>query len=315
MSLPFRRLAAGGLLLPALFLASHVSADEPAAAAAAPAPESASSVPAGTPNHSGLAAFESTLHYRTGDITLPNDKAVLHLGNQFRYLPPDDTKRLLEQAWGNPDGSGTLGMIVPATVSPLQSGGWGVVVEYEDSGHVSDADAKDINYDDLLADMKKDSKEANEKRAKQGFQPVDIVGWASKPYYDAASNRLHWAKELHFGGEKVNTLNYNIRVLGREGVLILNAVAGMDQLADIKPQLESMVAVAEFTPGNRYADFDKKKDHAAEYGLAALVAGGVAAKAGWLAPLLLVFKKAFVLILVALGWLGKKFMGMFGKTE
>lgn len=315
MFLPFRHLAAGGLLLPALLLAAPVLADEPSPAAATPAPDAAATVPSGGEKRFDPAAFDATLHYRSGEVTLPNGKAVLHLGSQFRYLPPDDTKRLLEQAWGNPDGSGTQGMIVPAAVSPMQSGGWGVVVEYEDSGHVSDSDAKDINYDDMLADMKKDSKESNEQRVKQGFQPVDIVGWASKPYYDAATNRLHWAKELHFGGEKVNTLNYNIRVLGREGVLILNAVAGMDQLAAIKPDLDAMVAVSEFTPGNRYADFDKSTDHMAKYGLAALVAGGVAAKAGWLAPLLLAFKKLFVLILVGLGWLGKKIMGMFGNKE
>lgn len=258
-------------------------------------------------------AFESSLHYQTGQVTLPNGKAVLNLGSNFRYLSPGDTRRVLEEAWGNPHGDDTQGMILPVGVSPVQSGGWGVIVEYDDSGHVSDKDASTIDYDELLADMKKGVAEENAERQKAGVQTVDLVGWASKPYYDAAHNRLHWAKELRFGGENGNTLNYNIRVLGREGVLVLNAVAGMDQLETIRPDLDAMVAVADFTPGNRYAEFNDSTDRAAKYGLAALVAGGVAAKAGWLAPLLLFLKKGFVLVLVALGWLGKKISGAFRK--
>lgn len=323
MSLSLRRLAARGLLLPALYLASPAFAEEapaatgPAVAETATAAEPAAAA-ADEPAASGsggfnAGAFDASLHYRMGEVQLPNGKAVLRLGSQFRYLPPEDTKRLLEEAWGNPDGGDTQGMIVPASLSPVGPGGWGVIVQYDDSGHVSDDDAKGIDYDEMLTEMKKSSKDENAERAKAGFEPVEIVGWASKPFYDAATNRLHWAKELHFGSEQGNTLNYNIRVLGREGVLVLNAVAGMDQLASIKPDLDAMVAVADFAPGHRYADYNEKTDRTAEYGIAALVAGGVAAKAGWLAPLLLFLKKGFVLVLLAFGWLGKKLLGVFRK--
>lgn len=257
------------------------------------------------------AAFEASLHYQTGTVTLPDGKAVLNLGDKFRYLSPADTSRVLEEAWGNPHSEPTQGMIVPATLSPVQPDGWAVVVEYEDSGYVSDKDAADIDYDDLLADMKKSTTEDNAAREKAGYETVDLLGWASKPYYDNAGKRLHWAKELKFASSEGSTLNYNIRVLGREGVLVLNAVAGMGQFAAIKPELDEIVKIAEFTPGNRYADFNEATDRKAEYGLAALVAGGVAAKAGWLAPILLAFKKFFVLILLGLGWLGKKVIDIF----
>jgi len=260
-------------------------------------------------------AFESTLHYQTGKVLLPNGKAELNLGSNFRYLSPQDTDRVLEEAWGNPKGEPTQGMIVPANVSPVMADGWGVIVEYEDSGHVSDTDAKEINYDDLLADMQKSTKEDNKEREKAGYESVGLVGWASKPYYDAAANRMYWAKELRFSKNDSNTLNYNIRVLGREGVLVLNAVAGMSQFAAIKPELEQVVQLAEFTPGHRYAEFNEKTDRMAEYGLAAMVAGGVAAKAGWLAPLLLGMKKGLVVILLGFAWLGKKIMSMLGRDK
>ena len=47
-----------------------------------------------------------------------------------------------------------------------------------------------------------------------------------------------------------------------------------------------------FGDGNRYADFDPKVDKVATYGIAALVAGGIAAKAG-------LFKMAWIFILGA----------------
>lgn len=261
------------------------------------------------------AAFEASLKYQQGKIVLPNGKAELNLSEKFRYLSPEDTERLLVEAWGNPKSDPSLGMIVPADVSPLDPAGWGVVVEYEDSGHVSDADAMEINYDDLLADMKASAKASNEERIKAGYGAIDLVGWASKPYYDAAGHRLHWARELKFDDSSDNTLNYNIRVLGREGVLVLNAIAGMAQFAAIKPELEQVVKVAEFTPGNRYSEFNEATDRMSEYGLAALVAGGVAAKAGWFAPVLLFLKKFGVLLVLGLGWLGKKALSVFRRDK
>jgi len=275
----------------------------------------AAEAPAPQENTFDPATFEASLHYQTGRISLPNGKAELNLGDNFRYLSPADTDRLLVEGWGNPKGDTTLGMIIPVSVSPLDAAGWGVIVEYEDSGHVSDADAKDINYDEMLVDMQKDTKANNEERIKAGYGSIDLMGWASKPYYDAAGHRMHWAKELKFSGAEENTLNYNIRVLGREGVLILNAVSSMQQFATIKPELEQMVKVAEFTPGNRYSEFNEATDRMSEYGLAALVAGGVAAKAGWLAPILLFFKKFIVLIVLGLGWLGKKAFSFFRRDK
>jgi uncharacterized membrane-anchored protein len=57
-------------------------------------------------------------------------------------------------------------------------------------------------------------------------------------------------------------------VLGREGVLVLNAVAGMQQIKQIKTDMQQVTAFTDFAPGHRYADFDGKTDKVAEYGLA-----------------------------------------------
>ena len=230
-------------------------------------------------------AFLASLKFEQGDIVLPGNIATLKLPPSFRYLPPADAERLLVEAWGNPPGNATLGMIMPAATSPLSEEGWGVIVTYEKDGHVKDDDADSIKYDELLKDMQEGTLAANAARKEKGYPAMTLVGWAEKPGYDKASHKLYWAKELKSEGSPQSSLNYNIRVLGREGVLILNAVAGMDQIARIKSEMQHVTAFTEFTSGNRYADFDSKTDKVAEYGIAALVAGGVAAKLGFFGKL------------------------------
>jgi len=248
--------------------------------------------------------FTASLRYQQGSIDLPGGKASLRLSSAFRYLDPDDSRRVLEDAWGNPDGTGTLGMLVPTDVSVLDGDGWAVVITYDEDGHVLDEDADAIDYDDLLGDMQDEVADASEVRVREGFDAFALVGWAEPPRYDKATKKMYWAKELKFGASEVNTLNYNVRVLGREGVLVLNAVATMDQLAHVRDRMGEVTAFSNFTAGDRYEDYDPDKDHVAAYGLAALVGGALAAKTGLLAKLgalLLAGKKLIVLLFVVVG--------------
>jgi uncharacterized membrane-anchored protein len=265
------------------------------------APAFAADAPAAAQTPAQLVA---SLKFEEGKITLPGGIATLDLPANFRYLSPADTTRILVEGWGNPPGMTTLGMIVPADVSPMSESGWGVILTYDKDGHVKDDDADSIKYDELLKTMQEGMAEANEERKKQGYAAMTLVGWAEPPSYDKAAHKLYWAKELKTEGAQQNGLNYNIRVLGREGVLVLNAVAGMDQIGQIKATMPQVTAFTEFTSGNRYADFDSKTDRVAEYGLAALVAGGVAGKLGLfgkLLALLLAFKKLVILAVVGIG--------------
>jgi uncharacterized membrane-anchored protein len=252
--------------------------------------------------------FLASLKPQSGAVALPGGRAALNLSDEFRYLDPEDTTRLLEEGWGNPPGSaeGTLGMLLPAGVSPLSPEGWGVVITYADDGHVSDDDADKIDYDDLLRDMQKAAVEESKEREKQGYDALQLAGWAEPPHYDKAEHKIYWAKDLAIGtGGEAHTLNYFIRVLGREGVLELNAVAGMNQLDQVRKDMKDVVAMASFTDGNRYADFNPSSDKVAAYGLAALVAGGVAAKTGLFAKLLALLIAAKKVIAVAV-------FGLFG---
>lgn len=246
-----------------------------------------------------------------GDIKLPNGIATLHVSDGFYYLTPSDAETVLVDVWGNPPGAGadTLGMLFPTATTPFDTDSWGVTVEYEDDGNVSDEDVDSIDYDELLADMQESTRDASEERVAQGYESIELIGWASKPYYDKAAHKLYWAKEIRFGDEPDHTLNYNIRVLGREGVLVLNFIAGMGQKELIDSKLDRVLAMAEFNQGSRYEDFNPDIDKVAAYGIGALVAGKVAAKAGLFAAALIFLKKFGFFILVGLGLLLKKLFG------
>ncbi|MFL1500498.1 DUF2167 domain-containing protein [Pseudomonas sp. S191] len=269
----------------------------PALAAPTPVPEEASA-PAETAEH-----LLASLKQKTGTVTLPSGIATLKLNNEFYYLDPADTERLLTDGWGNPPGFKTLGMIVPKAVSPLSERGWGVIVSYKADGHVSDEDAAKIDYAELLQQMQEEDEEDNKQRQKQGYAGLHLLGWAEPPRYDDTTHKMYWARELKADDAQQTTLNYSIRVLGREGVLELNAVAAMADLATIQQEMPKVLAFTNFTDGNLYTDFNPKTDKLATYGLAALVAGGIAAKAGLFAKIgifLLAAKKFLVIGVVAL---------------
>ena len=242
--------------------------------------------------------FLSSIQYQTGEITLGSGLARLQVPPAFRFVGAEDAAKIL-LAWGNPPGEHPpLGMLFPAGATPMSEDAWAVVLQFEESGYVKDDDADHIDYSELLTTMQAGVREASAERVKEGYPSIELVGWAAPPRYDPATHKMYWAKELKFGGETEHTLNYNIRILGRRGVLVLNAVAVMSQLKEIEQATPRLLAMVDFQEGHRYVDFDPAKDQYAAYGLAALVAGGVAAKAGFFKGLLvaLMAAKKFVIV-------------------
>ncbi len=240
------------------------------------------------------------LERQTGSIELPEAAARLDVPEQFYFLNAKDADTVLVEVWGNPPGQPVLGMLFPAHLTPFDENSWAVTIEYEEDGYVSDADAADIDYSELLTQMQEDTRAESEERLAAGYEAIALVGWAAPPFYDKNAHKLHWAKELKFGEESGNTLNYNIRVLGRKGVLVLNFIAGMDQKPVIEESLDSVLALANFTEGNEYADFNPDTDKIAAYGIGALVAGKLMTKAGVFATLLIFLKKYGVFIVVGI---------------
>lgn len=262
--------------------------------------------------------FLESLDFQSGSVELSGTNASLVLGEQgeYRFLNAHDTVRVLVDAWGNPPGMSVVGSIVPANFDLLGDNTWAVIITYEEDGYVSDEDAASINYDELLTTMQETTAAASVEREAAGYGRIEMVGWAETPYYDSDSHKLFWAKEMQFGDAELNTLNYNIRALGRKGVLVLNAVGTMDQYVSIRQGMQDILPRVNFADGNQYSDFDPSIDQVAAYGIGALIAGKVAAKVGLLAkaaPLLLLLKKFWIIGAIAAAGVAKKFFG--GRSE
>lgn len=252
-----------------------------------------------------------SFNYQTGSIVIGENLATVKVPKGCLFIGPIEAKILMEDIYGNPPSEPSLGMLLSDTPSVMGGIDWIIDINYFNEGHINDDDAKDINYDDLLKQLKEEAEQSSIERVKLGYEKVKMIGWAQTPYYDEKNKKLHWAKELAFGTDEENTLNYNIRVLGREGFIEMNIITGMSKLSKIKKDIEIILHSTDFNPGQRYADFNEDTDKLAEYGIGGLIAGGVLAKTGILAKigvfLLKIIKPLIIGVIALFAFLGKKF--------
>lgn len=255
-------------------------------------------------------------------VTVGDNIASIALPKDYAFFGPKDARFIIERLWGNPSAAGVLGLIVP---KPKDDGkddtedgddtDVGIVITYEDEGHINDDDAAKMNFDDLLKQMQASDPEENAERAKAGFPAIQLLGWAEPPHYDFAAKKLYWATRLKFGDGPKDTLNYNVRILGRTGTLVMNTVGDVGQLAAAATAAKEILQVTEFNQGKRYSDYLPSADKAAAVGIGGLIAGKVLLKVGFFAGLLKVLAGFAKPILVALGAVTAKVAQLFGRKK
>lgn len=256
-------------------------------------------------------AFKNMLAARlAGPADIPLlDQAKLDLPEGFTFIPNPEARRFM-QAVGNPVGDNFLGLIWPQD----EKAHWIVTVSFEKSGYIRDEDAKDWKIDEMLEHLKQGTLEMNKARAERGVRELEVIGWAEAPNYDVENHRLIWSLAVQSkdaAPDEKQSVNYNTYALGREGYISLNLVTSLNEIEDLKPVAQTLLASLSFDEGKRYADYDPEKDHLAEYGLAALVGGVVAKKLGLFAMAALFlgkFGKILAVFAMALfGFFGKRF--------
>ncbi len=258
------------------------------------------------------------LHPKTGNISIAEANSTLALGDAYYFLDKDETRKVLVDMWGNPPeaADGVLGMVVPKGKTPFND--WGAVVTFDKTDYVSDDDAATANYDSYITQIQEGEKERNEQRKKDGYTAMHLMGWAQPPSYNKAHHYLIWARDIQFAGSSVDTLNYDIRLLGRRGVLSLNMVATVPELASIRTQAEQLALAGQYNSGARYEDY-KKGDAKAAFGLGGLVAAGLgvvaAKKLGLLALILAFGKKIIIFVLAGAAAVARWFSSIFGKKK
>ncbi len=220
-------------------------------------------------------AFWQSLSPRKGRIDLAGGIAVIDVPEGFFFLDANDTARVLTEAWGNPPGNDALGMLLPDGMTPFDPGAWAVTITYDESGHISDDGAAQLEAGKLLSIMQRDAARETETRKVEGYESFAVVGWMQQPYYDAASHILSWGRVLRFGSLPGDTLNIRIRLLGRQGMLSIELVADEAREAEVETAFMDLITMARFNPGNRYEDFDAVSDRRSETGIAELITGSI----------------------------------------
>jgi uncharacterized membrane-anchored protein len=265
-----------------------------------------------------LDSIDKSIDYKTGEVVV-GDMVKLAVPGGYKFIPADKANMIITDLWGNPKRDDILGMVVKADYKPSEGSAWAFIVTYDESGYVKDEDADDIDYDDLKKDIQKDELEVNKTRKEAGYDEVHFIDWAAKPFYDKDKKILHWAKKIQFGATPENagdlTLNYEVRILGRKGVLSLNAVGTMSQLAEINQHVPDVLAIAKFTDGNKYSDFDPSIDKVAAYTIGGLIAGKLIAKTGILVLLLKNIKLIALGLIALFGAFRKRIGGWFSRKK
>lgn len=250
--------------------------------------------------------WADNLKYETNTVTLANGIAELKVPKGYKYLNAADSRKTL-QIWGNPDDPNTLGLLFKEEDSPLGVSTFVIEISNNNEGYIEDDEAEDMDFDEILAEMKKDE-DANGSGNK-------LIGWASAPFYDAENKKLHWAKEIRFAGTDANQFNYDVRILGRNGYLTMRFIGEMSVFPQAKKDLNGLLTAVNYKPGHKYEDFDSSIDEVAAIGIGGLVAGKVLAKVG-LWAVLLKFGKLIVFGIIALvGGFWKKIVGLFRKKK
>ncbi|GAO02429.1 DUF2167 domain-containing protein [Anaeromyxobacter sp. PSR-1] len=245
---------------------------------------------------------EAPVNWTRGPATADVGKDVgeIALGDSLALAGEEDTQRLLREM-GNPTHGSEVGLVVPT----VDGESWFVILEWQGIGFVKDDERNTIDADALLKNIQRATEAANKERKKTGASALHVVGWAEAPHYDQASHNLTWAiRGKTDDGEEV--VNYNVRLLGREGVMSVTYVDDPAGIANAKPKVDAVIQGFSFKRGKTYAEW-VPGDKVAAYGLTALVAAGAGAaavKTGLLAALGGFIAKAWKAVAVALVALG-----------
>jgi uncharacterized membrane-anchored protein len=211
----------------------------------------------------------------------------------YSYLDSADAQTLLS-LYGNPEDPSVLGLVRPNN----DKENWFMIFSFDNLGYVKDANKEKIDANALLKTFRDSIPAGNAERARLGSPQINMINWSDTPFYDTETNNLTWG--LSIGFSDGDTINYEIRMLGRSGVMSASLVATPEEIDLAVKSSKELLKGYSFVEGARYADW-KPGDKIAQVGLIGLIGGGslaLAAKTGLLAKLGLIFAKSAKAIIV-----------------
>lgn len=240
-------------------------------------------------------------------------QGILHLPEEYLFVPKAEAAAFLE-SFGNFGNSELIGIIRPEE----EEQSWFIEISYIDSGYIKDDEARNWDIDEMFKSYKEGTEKQNKMRKKQNFDEMEIVKWVEKPIYDESKHTLIWCMLNRIKGElneEEYGVNYNTYALGREGYFIVNLVTGYKNIKQEKMHAKTILNSIEYNKGKRYEDFLKGSDKVATYGLAALIGGAVAKKAGLLSIIGIFLLKIWKVVAVVIAVFFNKIVKFFKKDN
>lgn len=240
-----------------------------------------------SPEQMALLQKYASIQWESGPYTgRIGNHAEIKLPAGFAFTGTQGAQDLLE-IYGNPPNSSILAAIVPED----EEADWTLVFQFDDIGYVDDSDRDALDADALIKAFRDGIPAGNRERRSMGLEELHGMDWQVPPFYDPQTNNLTWGLKLDFASG--SAINYDIRILGRRGVMQATLVGAPETYAAALPQVKTLLADFSYLSGNKYAEWSQG-DKVAGVGLAGLVAGGgvvAAAKTGFLAKIGLILAK------------------------
>lgn len=235
---------------------------------------------------------------RIGTIPFSVCHSSLTVPSGFVFLNKEQTSHLIVDYWNNPKDrmDNVVGALVPSNINYFYQISTAYIISYDNSGYVPDDDANDIDYDDLLKTIQEQEKEEN--KSLPTDQQSTTIGWARTPKYIYDRHVLVWAKTLSF--QYGNTVNYDMRILGKNGLVSINAVVDPEECEEVVSLESTIISSLKYDNGYTYNDFDASSDKVSEWTVGSLVAGGILAKSGVLAKIGVLLLKCWKLIAIGI---------------
>jgi uncharacterized membrane-anchored protein len=205
--------------------------------------------------------LEYTKGPSTGNIL---DRATIKINKNQIYFNEENSKKYNEILQNLQHGRENI----------LEGRGWTAYFTFAEEGYIKDQE--DLDANELLSQNKRNEEEGNKLRKEKGWTTMNTKGWFYEPRYNSDTRQLEWAFLIET--DEGDLVNYNTRILARNGYMRVVVAVTPDNfnanISEIKNALNSVT----YNKGEKYSDF-KQGDRVAEYGLAALIAGGAAAVA------------------------------------
>ena len=186
----------------------------------------------------------ASLYRQSGTaVDVADGRVRIDVSSDFDFLDGADAARLFIAMGNSPELANALeGAIVPAGVNPFYIGGWAASIEFDAVGRVEEDDSA-LSFPEVLYGL----------RDRQSRWGVEVLDWVEPPYYERTNHTLYGAFEL--ASPQGNVVNYQMYMLGRDGVLIVNIVAPMEDADLVRSAAPRLRDLFYYNEGNRYEDY------------------------------------------------------------